>query len=35
VRAFLKTHTLPAEVVFVVFDADSKRLYEQELVATQ
>jgi O-acetyl-ADP-ribose deacetylase (regulator of RNase III) len=35
VRAFLKTHTLPAEVVFVVFDADSKRLYEQELIATQ
>lgn len=35
VRAFLVAHDAPAEVVFVVFDADSKRLYEQELAPTQ
>lgn len=31
VRAFLQTHELPAEVVFVVFDEASFQLYEQEL----
>jgi O-acetyl-ADP-ribose deacetylase (regulator of RNase III) len=35
VRAFLETHALPTEVVFVVFDTDSKRLYEQELAVRQ
>lgn len=31
VRAFLEQHDLPQEVVFVTFDEDSFRLYEQEL----
>jgi O-acetyl-ADP-ribose deacetylase (regulator of RNase III) len=35
VHAFLETNELPKEVVFVVFDAESKRLYEQELAATK
>jgi O-acetyl-ADP-ribose deacetylase (regulator of RNase III) len=35
VRAFLAAHDVPAEVVFVVFDEESKRLYEQEMTATQ
>ncbi|SMB88316.1 Appr-1-p processing domain protein [Hymenobacter roseosalivarius DSM 11622] len=33
VLAFLETHEHPAEVVFVVFDGESKRLYERELGA--
>jgi O-acetyl-ADP-ribose deacetylase (regulator of RNase III) len=33
VLAFLETQKQPAEVVFVVFDAESKRLYEHELKA--
>ncbi|GAB2473081.1 hypothetical protein GCM10011375_26820 [Hymenobacter qilianensis] len=33
VLAFLETHEQPAEVVFVVFDGETKRLYEQELTA--
>lgn len=35
VQAFLAAQELPAEVVFVVFDADSQRLYQQALAATQ
>ncbi|WP_133273938.1 O-acetyl-ADP-ribose deacetylase [Hymenobacter radiodurans] len=33
VLAFLEAHAQPAEVVFVVFDAENKRLYERELTA--
>ncbi|WP_181304373.1 O-acetyl-ADP-ribose deacetylase [Rufibacter sp. XAAS-G3-1] len=31
VRAFLAQHQLPAQVIFVVFDAENLRLYEEQL----